>query len=150
MKWKPIDNNSQTVWERIVNESVASTLKRIGASIVNEMALPLKTFRQRVDGLRFQLIENWCLLKYCQLYSQNNVNIDHWGSEFLSYAKNIRDFEIKGGINKQKTINKMFISDYDYNQSRKILEGNREKGRGEGLMFECWNVGIKIGNNLDN
>ena len=33
---------------------------------------------------------------------------------------------------------------------RKILEGNREKGRGEGLMFECWNVGIKIGNNLDN
>ena len=44
MKGKPIDNNSQTVWERIVNESVASTLKRIGASIVNEMALPLKTF----------------------------------------------------------------------------------------------------------
>ena len=121
MKWKPIDNNSQTVWERIVNESVASTLKRIGASIVNEMALSLKTFRQRVDGLRFQLIENWCLLKYCQLYSQNNVNIDHWGSEFLACAKNIRDFEIKGGINKQKTINKMFISDYDYNQSRKIL-----------------------------
>ena len=97
MKWKPIDNNSQTVWERIVNESVASTLKRIGASIVNEMILPLKTFRRRVDGLRFQLIENWCLLKYCQLYSQNNVNIDHWGSEFLACAKNIRDFEIKGG-----------------------------------------------------
>ena len=121
MKWKPIDNNSQTVWERIVNESVASTLKRIGASIVNEMALPLKTFRQRVDGLRFQLIENWCLLKYCQLYSQNNVNIDHWGSEFLACTKHIRNFEIKGGINKQKTINKMFISDYDYNQTRKIL-----------------------------
>ena len=51
MKPRPVDNNSQTAWERIVNEPVESTLKRIGGSIVNEMALPLKTFRQRVDGL---------------------------------------------------------------------------------------------------
>ena len=25
---------------------------------------------------------------------------------------------------------------------RKILEGNREKVRGKGLMFKCWNDGM--------
>ena len=127
MKPRPVDNNSQTVWERIVNEPVESTLKRIGGSIVNEMALPLKTFRQRVDGLRFHLIENWCLLKYCQMYSPNNVNLAHWSSEFIACADYIRGFEIKGGMNKQRTITKMLVVDYDYNQSRKILPIIRDK-----------------------
>lgn len=127
MKWKPIDNISQTTWQKIVNESVESTIKRISEGIVNEMALPLSAFRQRVDGLRFQLIQNWCLLKYCQLYSPNNVNFAHWSTEFLACTDNIRDFEIKGRINKQKTINKMFVVDYDYNQSRKILPIIRDK-----------------------
>ena len=126
-KRRPVDNNSQTIWQKIVNESVESTIKRISSGIVNGIAVPLKTFRQRVDGLRFQLIEDWCLLKYCQLYSPNNVNLTHWSSEFIACADYIRGSEIKRFMNKQTTINKMLVIDYDYNQSRKILPIIRDK-----------------------
>ena len=40
----------------IINESAEDVLNRIG--IINEMAVPLKTYKTRVDGLRFQLVEN--------------------------------------------------------------------------------------------
>ena len=52
---------TETQLKEAVNESVNDVLKRIG--IINEMAVPLKTYRARVDGLRFQLVENWCLCK---------------------------------------------------------------------------------------
>lgn len=117
-----------------INEPVSETLHRIGGAVIAEMALPLKEFKQRVDGLRFQLIENWCLCKYCQLYDQSNENRKHWAVEFRTCLKNLRDFEIKGRINKEKTISKMFIDDYDYNQERKILEIIRDKFNVEKIM----------------
>ena len=111
------------IWHSIVNETVEDTMKRN----ILEMALPLKTFKNRIDNLRFQLIENWCLLKYCQLYDPNNQNISHWGAELLACLKNLRDFEIKGKISKEKTLVKMLIDDYDYDESRKILAIIRDK-----------------------
>ena len=48
--------------KKIVNETVNDVLNRIG--VMNEMAVPLKIYRARVDGLRFQLVENWCLCKW--------------------------------------------------------------------------------------
>ncbi len=110
-----------------INEPVSETIKRISGDMITEMALPLKEFRKRVDGLRFQLIENWCLCKYCQLYDPSNVNRRHWAVEFRACMQNIRDFEIKGKADKKKTIYGMFIDDYDYNQERKILEIIRDK-----------------------
>ena len=47
--------------KKIINETVNDVLNRIG--VMNEMAVPLKIYRARVDGLRFQLVENWCLCK---------------------------------------------------------------------------------------
>ena len=145
MKWKRIDEPStlkggdvskgaaDSVWRRIVEGLHKIEIGGGGGEIVNEMALPLKAFRQRIDGLRFQLIENWCLLKYCQLYDKNNANFAHWGSEFLACAKNVRDFEIKGGIGKQRTLRSMFVDDYDYNQARKILVIIQDKFDIEGM-----------------
>ena len=44
--------------------------------IITEMAVPLKEYKKRLDGLRFQLVENWCLLEYCRLYDPSNANIN--------------------------------------------------------------------------
>ena len=43
----------------IVNETVRDAINRIG--LITEMAVPLKDYKHRVDGLRLQLVENWCL-----------------------------------------------------------------------------------------
>lgn len=119
--WCPI------TWKGVINKPVHETIKELDSEMVIEMALPLKEFRKRVDRLRFQLIENWCLCKYCSLFSPENDNFGHWITEFNSCAKNLRDFEIKGHIDKQKTLKKILIDEYDYNQPRKILTIIREK-----------------------
>lgn len=121
-------------WKTLFNDSVVDAIQESNKTTLVEMALPLKEFRKRVDRLRFQLIENWCLCKFCQLYSQDNDNFGHWISEFNACAKNIRDFEIKGRIDKKKTISSMFIDDYDYDKRRKILVIIREKFDAENIM----------------
>lgn len=107
--------------------SVAEVISQLDGKLIAEMALPLKEFKRRVDGLRFQLIENWCLCKWCQMFDPENDNAAHWRTEFRAAASNIRDFKIKGKSDKLKTIAKMFIADYDYNQPSKILEIIRDK-----------------------
>lgn len=44
-------------------------LERLGISMINEMALSIKDYIQKIDGLRFQLVENWCFCKWCQLFN---------------------------------------------------------------------------------
>lgn len=51
----------------ILNESVEDVLNRIGK--INEKSVPLRVYKERVDGLRFKLVENWCLCKWCQLFN---------------------------------------------------------------------------------
>lgn len=121
-------------WKEIMDKPVSETIRHLERDVITEMALPLKDFIKRVDGLRFQLIENWCLCEYCHLYDNTNNNFGHWVSEFKACAKNLQDFEIKGKIDKRKTISKMLIDDYDYNQERKILFIIREKFNVEKLM----------------
>ena len=55
-------------WKEIFNRPVAEAIRQLGGGLATEIPLPLNEFKRHVDGVRFQLIENWCLCKYCQLY----------------------------------------------------------------------------------
>ena len=123
-------------WREIVNAPAEDVVRRVCGdnAIVAEMALPLKVFRQRVEGLMFQLIENWCLCKYCQLYDPDNQNFGHWLSELRSYTNQLRNFEIKGKIQKKTTLVNIFIRDFDYDETRKILVIIRDKFDVEKIM----------------
>ena len=105
-------------FEDFLNETVSDVLNRIGA--VNEMAVPLKAYKTRVDGLRFLLVENWCLCKWCQLYNPECENFAHWASELKACIDNLKFIEIKNGINKMKVLNRMLVSDYDYDDENMI------------------------------
>ena len=101
------------IHKSLLNESVEETLNRIG--IITEMTVPLQDYKRRVDGLRFQLVENWCLCKYCQLYDKTSNNYKHWLSELKACINNLKFLEIKGTSSKRKTLEKMLVKDYDYN-----------------------------------
>ena len=81
--------------------------------MINEMAVPLKTYRARVDGLRFQLVENWCLCKWCQLFNQECENFAHWITELKACIDNLKFLDIKNGIDKRRTLIKMLVRDYE-------------------------------------
>lgn len=77
------------------------------------MAISLKDFRIKVDGLRFQLVENWCLCKWCQMFDPENNNFIHWAKELSTHMSNLKFVVLKAG-DKRKTLRKMLITDYDY------------------------------------
>lgn len=104
--------------KEIINETVNDVLNRIG--MINEMAIPLKTYRARVDGLRFQLVENWCLCKWCQLFNPECENFAHWITELKACIDNLKFVDIKNGIDKRKTLIKMLVTDYDYDNANMI------------------------------
>lgn len=101
-----------------INETVNDVLNRIG--MINEMTVPLKTYRARVDGLRFQLVENWCLCKWCQLFNPECENFAHWITELKACIDNLKFLDIKNNIDKRKTLIKMLVKDYDYDNANMI------------------------------
>lgn len=112
----------------IVNETVEDVLNRIG--MVNEMAVRLKDYKQRVDGLRFPMVENWCLAKWCQLFDPECENFQHWINELKVCMDNLKYLDIKNGIDKRKTLIKMLVNDYDYdnvNMIERIIRGKFAK-----------------------
>ena len=105
--------------KEIIDETVDDVLNRIG--MINEMAVPLKTYKARVDGLRFQLVENWCLCKWCQLFSPECGNFAHWINELKACINNLKFLDINSGIDKRRTLIGMLIKDYDYDETNMIV-----------------------------
>ena len=69
----------------------------IQESYIFEMAYDRKELKKRVEALTNQIIENWCLIKYCTLYDNENRNKNHWKQELRAHLYNIYEMKIKGG-----------------------------------------------------
>ena len=126
--------------EEMLDESVSETINRIG--LITEMAVPLKKYKERVDGLRFQLVENWCLCKYCQLYDKTSNNFNHWLSELKACINNLKLLDIKGTADKRKTLIRMLVDDYDYNKVNMILRIIADKFNGENINNEKQRIAV--------
>lgn len=101
-----------------LNESVEDVLNRIGK--INEKSVPLRVYKARVDGLRFQLVENWCLCKWCQLFNPSCKNYSYWITELKACIDNLKFIAIQNGIDKRKTLKQMLVNDYDNDDANMI------------------------------
>lgn len=89
-------------------------------SLNNKITVSLKTYKARVDELRFELVENWCLCKYYQLFNPESVKFAHWASELKVCIDNLKFLNIKNGIDKRRILVRMLVNDYDYNSANMI------------------------------
>lgn len=89
-------------------------------SLKNKITVPLKVYQARVDELRFQLVENWCLCRYFQLFNSENENFAHWILELKACIDNLKILDIKGGIDKRRILVRMLVNGYDYNNANMI------------------------------
>ena len=104
---------------KITKNDLNEIVKNATSQMLNEMAVPIKFYKTRVDGLRLQLVENWCLCKYCQLYDANSENFTHWMGELKAHMDNIKSLNLKRG-NKLSILQKMLIDDYDFDEVNTI------------------------------
>lgn len=87
--------------------------------MLNEMALPLKNYKDKVDSLIPQILENWCLAHYCSIIGKTEYQI-HWSDELRSNLLTASRFSIKGNDSvetRMKVLQELW-SENDYNQAQ--------------------------------
>lgn len=111
--------------KQIINNTVTNILQE--KDLLTEMSIPLKDYKEKAESLRFQIVENWCLCKYCQLYDNNNTNFNHWLGELRAYINKLKFLNIKNNINKKQTLIKLYIEDFDLNDNDMIYRIMEDK-----------------------
>lgn len=115
---------------------------------ISEMATKLSDFRMDVKNVINQIIENWCLVKWCddnpnELISNRLRN--HWATELKGYMNFIAGINLKSG-KKDKVLKSILIDDLELDYGNSISIIIRKKFDKEGLSkyinkisFECAN-----------
>ena len=114
----------------------------------DEMSASLKSYRDKIENLRFQLVENWCLCKYCQMFDSQNLNYNHWVKELKIYIDVLKYVNLKNGIDKRKPLKMVLVDYFDLNDENMIFRMIRSKFKREGL-FEIEDV-KKVANSMAN
>ena len=104
---------------RLTEEELREVVRTATQQVLNEMAVPIKTYKARVDNLRLLLVENWCLCRYCQLFYPNSEYFNHWIEEIRAHMNNIKSLNVKKG-DKLKILTQMLIVDYDFDDVNTI------------------------------
>lgn len=115
-----------------LSETSYETFKRLG--ILNEMAISLKEWQDKAEDLRFQIVENWCLCKWCQLFDTNNSLFNHWKVELRAFIRKLKLIHIKNDISKDKVLTRVWISKCDLNDKDMVLEIIEDKFNEKNLM----------------
>ena len=72
-------------------------LEKLQNTLIFEMTYSRKELKNSFDSILDQIIENWCLVKYCSLYDTSNINKNHWVNELTAHMYNILNRQLKNG-----------------------------------------------------
>ena len=72
-----------------------------------EMAHDRSKYQEIVDGIAFQLLENWCLIRYCKIENPNCRCKEHWKTELRGHLMKLIRTKIK--MDKRKAIEEVLI-----------------------------------------
>ena len=68
-----------------------------------EMANSREKYIDITRSLTDQIVQNWCLIKYCNMYDEENYNRLHWSKELIAHMGTLLRQKIKGNIDKLRT-----------------------------------------------
>lgn len=117
---------------------------------ISEMATKLSEFNLSVKNIINQIIENWCLVKWCDSHKHNQTSErlrNHWASELKGHMNSIVNVKLKSG-RKDKTIRKILIDDLELNDDNVIANIIRKKFNEEGLSKYINNISFECANHI--
>ena len=77
-------------------------VRAIENTYIVEMTYDRKKFKDLIDSLGDQIIENWFLIRYSRISNTKNELINHWKKELIGYIDNICKTIFK--MNRRKAI----------------------------------------------
>lgn len=121
-------------------------------SHINEMANSKSDFEKILYSFVGQIIENWCLVKLCDLYPSQQFyqTRNHWASELKSYMQRIYKFKIKSNNkHRYKYIYNIFVNSYELNDKEEVKDWIRNKFNKENLSKYINIVSEERANNIN-
>lgn len=122
-------------------------LEKISESAIFEMADSRQDYLADIRGLRFQILENWCLIRYCNLYDEENYNRLHWSKELCAHLYNLWKVSLKKGLDKLKITEYGFYEKSEFDDIDVIMRILEQKWKIEKLPI---NVLYSIANDFIN
>lgn len=96
-------------------------IEYLNENIIVEMACDRSKFSNLVLSHLPQIIENWCLVYYCNKYDNGNLNKNHWLSELKTQLLTIIKQKTKH-IDRKKVIIDCIINKAELNDSKSIYD----------------------------
>ena len=111
-----------------------SLVEYINEAYITEMAANMSDFRHDVTNISFQIIENWCLVRWAEMYPEHHlsVNRNHWASELKGHLRGIVKTRLKSG-RKDKVIKSVMLDSYEFQYDDSVADTIRKKFNDEGL-----------------
>lgn len=125
-------------------------IEYIKTSQINEMSLNKSKFENNLLNIINQIIEYWCLVKWCDnnIYNQISERLrNHWAGELKGHMNSIVDVKIKSG-RKDKIIKNLLINQLELNDNTEIAKRIRNKFNNEGLSKYINNISADCANHI--
>ena len=118
---------------------------------ITEMAIKLGEFRSKSEGIINQIIENWCLVKWCDMNVSNPISKrlrNHWASELIGHMKSIVNTSLKSG-RKDKALKNLMIDTMELDDNISISNIIRKKFNEEGLSKYVNNMSFEFAEHIN-
>lgn len=105
--------------------------RQLQKTSIFEMAFSRQTFINKIEGITPQLVEDWCLIRYCTL-SKRTQTKRHWQNELYGYIDSILDYKLKAG-NKKECSEFVIIDEYEFNNTDNVYNSMKRKIKKENI-----------------
>ena len=119
---------------------------------ITEMAIKLGEFRNNSEGIINKIIENWCLVKCCDMYHNELTSKrlrNHCVTELINHMLRINNIKLKGS-RKDKALHNLVIKTLEYNDWIEIAKVIRNKFEKERLEKYINIISEECANNIEN
>lgn len=96
-------------------------VRAIENTYIVEMAYDRKKFKDLIDSLGDQIIENWFLIRYAHISNTRKELINHWRKELIGHIDNICKTTFK--MNRRRAIEEVLKvwKEFDHNNENNII-----------------------------
>lgn len=95
-------------------------IEKLSSTKLFEMAYSREKYIDKVNDLSRQIVENWCLIRYCTKYDSENQNKNHWKTELLAYCDALYNLFVK--TDKKSATKAALIGNDELNVPKRIEE----------------------------